>query len=58
MLEGRQLYDPRVFVTNRPGAEEDETVGILLIQQTKRSDDGLYECIAYNTVSERRPSQS
>lgn len=49
MLEGRQLYDPRILVTNKH--EEDETIGVLLIQQVKRSDDGLYECIASNTVS-------
>ncbi|KAK6633974.1 hypothetical protein RUM44_004581 [Polyplax serrata] len=50
MLEGRQLYDPRILVTNKH--EEDETIGVLLIQQVKRSDDGLYECIASNTAAE------
>ncbi|EEB14179.1 Fasciclin-2 precursor, putative [Pediculus humanus corporis] len=51
MLEGRQLYDPRVFVTNEQ-IGEDETIGSLLIQQAKKSDDGLYECIATNTAAE------
>ena len=48
---GRQLYDDRIFLENRPGSNENEVVGSLIIRRVKRTDDGLYECLASNSVS-------
>lgn len=50
MSMGRQPYDDRIFVDNNQGSEEGQVVGTLLIQRVRRTDDGLYECIASNSV--------
>ena len=52
MTKGSQLYDrDRVEVLTRKGQSENEIVGVLRIKMVRRTDDGLYECMASNSVS-------
>ncbi|XP_053981224.1 fasciclin-2 isoform X2 [Hylaeus volcanicus] len=51
---GLQPDDDRITVTNVADDMTGETVGMLTIQETLRSNDGLYECIAENTGGEAR----
>ncbi|XP_012278809.1 fasciclin-2 isoform X2 [Orussus abietinus] len=46
--EGIQKSDDRIILTNQADDMNSETVGTLTINNARRSDDGLYECIASN----------
>lgn len=57
MDKGVYLYDDRIFVENRPGGKDGETLGVLIIKDVQRKDDGLYECMASNSVSRKLYSE-
>lgn len=45
---GMQQEDDRIVLEQRVNEIKGETYGVLSITQLKRSDDGLYECVASN----------
>ncbi|XP_043480999.1 fasciclin-2-like isoform X2 [Leptopilina heterotoma] len=49
---GAQRNDDRIMLENRKNDRNDETTGILTINQVQRYDDGLYECIGINKGGE------
>lgn len=53
-VKGVQPDDDRIALTNTADDMTGETVGTLTIQQSLRSNDGLYECIAQNAGGEAR----
>uniref|UniRef100_A0ABD2XID3 Fasciclin-2 n=1 Tax=Trichogramma kaykai TaxID=54128 RepID=A0ABD2XID3_9HYME len=47
-IMGAQPDDDRIVLRNQADEQKGETLGELIIDQTLRSNDGLYECIATN----------
>ncbi|KAK4886441.1 hypothetical protein RN001_002712 [Aquatica leii] len=47
---GQQQYDPRIKQESYTDEEKGETIGVLNFNKLRRTDDGLYACIAENKV--------
>lgn len=52
MVSGVQPDDSRIVIEHKADEQKREMIGSLIINNLRRSDDGLYACIAKNKVSE------
>ncbi|XP_076247561.1 neural cell adhesion molecule fasciclin 2 isoform X2 [Calliopsis andreniformis] len=53
-VKGVQPDDERIVLDNTVRDSSGETIGTLTIHEARRSNDGMYECIAQNTGGEAR----